>query len=118
MLYQEILLSYRLLFGQSASSRKLCAQSLTQNQPPNTQYQAALVVDPLLLTLCTMPLKGSELFTCSVGGRKIRIPGCLFPPSSLGFQGNLQESDTYSVTDDFPILGQRLLALQRYSLRQ
>lgn len=118
MVHREILLSYRLLFGQFDSSRKLCSQSLTRDQAPTTQHQGALAVDPLLLTLCTIPLGSSVFCASDVGGKKTGIPGHLFPPSSLGFQGDLQESDTYSTHDDFPILGQRLLTLQRYSLRQ
>lgn len=101
--HREVLLSYRLLFAQSARSRKLIKKHLGE-LPSN------LDVDPLLVTLCCTPLK-------SLHGNS-RIPNRIFPYSTLNEDGTLQQSDTYSIRDDFPSFGSRLLALQRYNLRQ
>lgn len=46
------------------------------------------------------------------------LPSSIFPFSALDIDNQLQESDIYSVRDDFPILGARLLILQHYNMRQ
>ncbi|KAK0747421.1 hypothetical protein B0T21DRAFT_388497 [Apiosordaria backusii] len=108
-LYREVLLSYRLLFGQSPKSRRLVSQ-VPSRSPGGTTLGD---LDPFLLTICTSHLTSGWLWNkCPT------ISGNLFPISVLDFGNNLQESDTYSVQDDFPVFGRRLLKLQRYNLRQ
>lgn len=101
--HREILLSYRLLFAQSSHSRRLITHQLQrlQSQPG---------LDPVLTTLCTVPLRSLQC------GPK-RLPD-IFPYSTMDVNGRLQESSTYSVHEDFPCFGSRLLSLQRFSSRQ
>lgn len=47
-----------------------------------------------------------------------KLPNSLWPISCRGFDDDLQESGSYSSFDDFPILGQRLAAIQVFNLRQ
>ncbi|KAF4992901.1 hypothetical protein FGRMN_6844 [Fusarium graminum] len=101
-LYQEVLLSYRLIFAQSKHSSKLIQQELCDASHKSS-------VDPFLVTLCSSPLKDLH---------KSTFPSDIFPHSVLNVDGKLQESDTYSVGEDFRYFGSRLLILQRYSLRQ
>ena len=96
---QEVLLSYRVIFGQNEASRKLFRNH------ERSQLQS---VDPLLDLLCGQVFKG----------KKQDLPVDLWPLSCRDPQGHLQEQDVYSVTTDFPTLGPRLLRLQAYSLRQ
>jgi hypothetical protein len=98
--HREVLLSYRLLFAQSTQSRKLMKQHLSRLASR----------DPFLVTLCCTRL--SSLNSNS------KVPKEIFPYSTLNEDGTLQESGTYSVSEDFPSFGSRLLALQRYNLRQ
>ena len=99
---QEVLLSYRVIFGQNEASRKLFRNeersAAGQTQP----------VDPLLDLLCGHVLKR----------KRQDLPTDLWPLSCRDPQGHLQEQDVYSTTTDFPTLGPRLLRLQAYSLRQ
>lgn len=137
-LYREVLLSYRLLFGQSASSRKLFTQlhgqsfkraSTTYGHHILADYQdsanscgdaTADEIDPFLYTICTTPLNSHLRYSHIIGWKtsSTLLPGEIFPSSALDHNGQLQESDTYSGRDDFPIFGPRLLALQRYNMRQ
>ncbi|KAI0435544.1 hypothetical protein F4803DRAFT_545204 [Xylaria telfairii] len=90
--------------------------------------------DPLLLE-CTMPVtktmsqnyydKLASAFTVggnpkSVGSNQkvLLVSGRIFPTSALDVNGNVQDFDTYSVENDFPIFGQRLLVLQAFNMRQ
>ncbi|KAK2595620.1 hypothetical protein QQS21_006667 [Conoideocrella luteorostrata] len=137
--YREVLLSYRLLFGQSSASRKLLVQALTakemtvrHDQPrrmPEFQSTAtndepeskpSETTDPLLLK-CTLPIKkpGSRSFSLYRGGdQTTSFPSEIFPSSVLDLDGRVQDADSYSAREEFPIFGQRLLALQSYNLRQ
>ncbi|KAK7909058.1 hypothetical protein PG985_014936 [Apiospora marii] len=146
--HREILLSYRVLFGQSAQSRKLVARHLLQLPTPVSPPQHASAssthstahpggaslspssnpssndIDPFLRAICTAPLyprRGIRDFFLSVrrSGEQLAVPDAIFPPSNLDATGSqLQESNTYSALDDFPIYGRRLLSLQRYNHRQ
>lgn len=128
-IHREILLSYRLLFGQSSSSRKLFGQLLsrsltkvsrTSDRHPSTSDIITDDIDPFLSTLCATPFQSS--WRCLSFIRRENpltfLPGSLFPSSALDMYNQLQESDTYSARDDFPIFGPRLLILQRYNMRQ
>ncbi|KAK3987107.1 hypothetical protein QBC44DRAFT_209671, partial [Cladorrhinum sp. PSN332] len=108
-LYREVLLSYQILFGQSPKSRNLALQNLSHSPDGIAPGD----VDPFLLSICT-----SQLTSWWPWNRRPIIPGTLFPVSVLDFDNNLQERDTYSAQDDFPVFGRRLLKLQRYNLRQ
>jgi hypothetical protein len=108
-IHREILLSCRLLFGQSSKSRALLSKILIQHKRPNQR------VDPFLITLCTTPLFKRNFF---IQRRNVDLPSNIFPVSNLDVNNNFMESETYSVRDDFPTFGPRLLALQRYNLRQ
>ncbi|KAK7438314.1 hypothetical protein Landi51_11650 [Colletotrichum acutatum] len=100
-LEQEILVSYRLLFGQSARSRKLIRSDLQKLEKSGQPF------DNLLYTLCG-PKKEVD-----------KLPRRIWPVGCRDFeQGKLLESDVYSAQSDFPRLGYRLINLQRFSLRQ
>jgi hypothetical protein len=100
-LHQEILMSYRLIFGQTRSSRSL-ARSTLQSLKSEPDY------DALLDIVC-----GESRKTVAA-----RLPSSLWPVSCRSFDGDLQEEDTYSSQDDFPMFGPRLAALQLFNLRQ
>lgn len=100
-LIQEVLMSYRLLFGQSHASRAL-AKSLVHELEKHGR------VDGLLGYLCTKPQKDVNR----------RLPSSFWPVTCRDFDGNLQEAGCYSAQDDFPLLGNRLVALQEFGLRQ
>lgn len=133
-----MLLSYRLLFGQSSRSRKQINKELSQlskrasktkhchstskYQQPSTSPSNVITthIDPFLFTICTIPLHSRLRFFSFTSQKKHYdlLPGALFPSSALDIHDQLQECDTYSACDDFPVFGHRLLKLQRYSMRQ
>lgn len=137
-LHREVLLSYRLLFGQSSRSRKQIKKELSQlskrasktknchststYQHPSTSPSNVITthIDPFLFTICTIPLHSRLRFFSFTSQKKHYdlLPGALFPSSALDIHDQLQECDTYSACDDFPVFGHRLLKLQRYSMRQ
>ncbi|KXH41954.1 hypothetical protein CSIM01_02790 [Colletotrichum simmondsii] len=101
-LEQEVLVSYRLLFGQSARSRKMIKSQLEKLEKDNGQS-----IDKMLYTLCG-PKKEVD-----------KLPRSIWPVGCRDFeQEKLLESDVYSAQSDFPRLGYRLINLQRFSLRQ
>ncbi|KAI1420539.1 hypothetical protein F5Y12DRAFT_788172 [Xylaria sp. FL1777] len=100
-LSQEVLMSYRLLFGQSRASRKV-GKALLQKMEANYDY------DELLACLCTKSHK--EVVKT--------LPETFWPVSCRDYESNLQEVDAYSSRDDFPILGSRLATIQEFNLRQ
>ena len=102
---QEVLLSYRVLFGQSRSSRKLF---LNREKARAATTSVPHVLDPLLNTLCGQ---------CKV--KSIRsLPSSLWPDTCQNSNGDLLEQDVYDVGLDFRLLGDRLLALQAFNTRQ
>ena len=94
-------MSYRLLFGQSHASRAL-AKSLIHELEGYGQ------VDGLLGYLCTKSQRDVNR----------RLSSSFWPLTCRDFDDNLQEAGSYSPQDDFPLLGNRLMALQKFSLRQ
>jgi hypothetical protein len=100
---REVILSYRLLFGQTQRSRKLFASQ----ESKVASGEENKFSDPLLERLCHQ--RASELRT---------LPNELWPHSCRDPNGNLLEQDVYSIETDFPVFGQRLLTLQAFSLRQ
>jgi hypothetical protein len=111
-LHREVLLTYRLLFGQSSQSREL-AQNLLSMLKKSSQE-----VDPFLETLCTVS-QSRSLFKKLFRNNDTRsLPTKLFPASTIDARGTFIESGSYSAQLDFPIFGRRLLALQNHNLRQ
>jgi hypothetical protein len=100
-LSQEVLMSYRLLFGQSRAARGL-GKTLLQKMESKHDY------DQLLACLCTKPRR--EVVK--------KLPESFWPVSCRDFDNVLQEVDSYSSRDDFPMLGSRLTAIQEFNLRQ
>ncbi|KAK0610363.1 hypothetical protein B0T17DRAFT_110878 [Bombardia bombarda] len=103
-LHQEIILSYRLLFGQKHASRRLAKIALKKLR----EERRADEYDELLDLLCAHP-----------HDKKIRqLPASLWPVTCRSFDGHVQEQGSYSSQDDFPLFGQRLAKLQEFTLRQ
>ncbi|KAI4681755.1 uncharacterized protein J4E84_007350 [Alternaria hordeiaustralica] len=111
-LHRELMLTYRLLFGQSVRSRKLVQDLLIQEK------KADRVVDPLLERLCTLPLSRSWVAKSLSRRNHLDLPAALFPQSTISTSSVFMESDSYSAQHDFPVFGLRLLELQKYNLRQ
>ncbi|KAF2228144.1 hypothetical protein BDZ85DRAFT_12283 [Elsinoe ampelina] len=102
--HREILMSYRLLFGQSRRSRVLVKQELEALQKirPDT-------FDPLLTTVCTRHLDHT------LRG----LPDYIWPRTCVDRKkGSLREFQEYNTSYDFPMFGQRLAKLQEFCLRQ
>ena len=99
---REILLSYRVIFGQGRSSRKLF---MVREKPLVASKE---LFDPLLVKLCGTK-KGKRLNS---------LGSTLWPEMCLDFDGNLREQDVYDASLDFRFLGARLLTLQAFNLRQ
>ncbi|TVY82556.1 hypothetical protein LSUE1_G002864 [Lachnellula suecica] len=102
-IHQEVLMSYRLIFGQTRESRRLAraATKELKNQEPDSY-------DQLLDNLCGQ-----------TGSSMVRgLPLSLWPISCRTFEGSLQEENAYSSQDDFPMFGQRLAKLQEFNRRQ
>jgi hypothetical protein len=137
-LHREVLLSYRLLFGQSSSPRKLLSQLLRRSSSstaargdgahPTAHHRAspsssdviADHMDPFLTRICTSPLRSRwrRLGFIRREHPSPLLPSTIFPSSALDLDDQLQESETDSAHDDFAVFGPRLLILQRYNMRQ
>ena len=101
---REIILSYRLLFGQDRKSRRLFREVESRNAALDKTSKC----DPLLDILC---------------GRKKRavidaLPSDIWPDSCRDSAGHLLEQTIYSTSLDFPVLGSRLLQIQEFDSRQ
>jgi hypothetical protein len=102
---QEILLSYRVIFGQSRASRKM------YRSRQKALARDAGYTDHLLDTLCGEALGkqiralSPELWPCS----------CL---DGIGKDASLLEQSVYNTVIDFPIFGMRLKELEQFSARQ
>lgn len=101
---REIILSYRLLFGQDRKSRRLFREVESRKAALNKTNKC----DPLLDILC---------------GRKKRtvidaLPSDIWPDSCRDSVGHLIEQTIYSTSLDFPVLGSRLLQIQEFDSRQ
>ena len=101
---QEVLFSYRIIFGQDRRSRDLfhAIESKKLSMPHVNNY------DPLLTTLCG---KGA-------GKALNALPWTLWPSSCVDSEGHLLHQNVYSTSLDFPMLGPRLMKLQTFSVRQ
>lgn len=133
-LHREVLLSYRFLFGQSSSSRKLFGQLLNHSSS-SVAVKAAAKSGHHFITSSNVIIDDSDLFLAIICispflSRKRRLDfsrwgkpsplfsNNIFPFSALDLNGQLQESETYSTRDDFTVFGPRLLTLQHYNMRQ
>jgi hypothetical protein len=103
-LQREVLLSYRLIFGQDKKSCKLFARILKEDRKGKNLLQ-----DPLLETLCTKAHNSPSMR---------RLSPSIWPKSCISLENELRKQEEYDVQGDFPILGQRLLAVQNFNLRQ
>ncbi len=101
---QEVLLSYRVLFGQSRSSRKLF---LNREKCSAATTSVPHLLDPLLHVLC-----GKR------DAKSIRSSSSLWPDTCEDSNGELLEQDVYDAALDFRLLGDRLLTLQAFNTRQ
>jgi hypothetical protein len=101
---REVLLSYRLLFGQHRRSRKAFMTNLRKTAAGKDE-----LLDPLLVNLCG---RGASSVGPLSGSRNI------WSKNRQDANGNLQEADTYSIEVDFPMLGPRLANLQQWCLNQ
>lgn len=97
---REILLSYRLISGQSSSVRKGFNRYERWNACVNSLYV------PLLNDLCGL----------SAPKGLMSMLNDLWLGSCKHFDGNLAEQDVYSIEADFALLGKRLLVIADYSL--
>ena len=102
-LLQEILLSYRLLFGQDRKSRKLFRTIEHKNLKESLQWE-----DPLLGVLC------GEKFNSTIKQYPLRF----WPETCLSNDNQLLEQAVYIDTTDFPIFRNRLKIIQEFCLRQ
>lgn len=100
-------------------------QALEEASLPITNHHTSTGVlipdiDPFLFTICTLPLtkRWHSLGFFRRDKPLSLLPSSIVPFSALDIDNQLQECDTYSVRDDFPILGARLLILQHYNMRQ
>lgn len=100
-------MSYRVLFAQTRGSRRLAGAALEDLK----LHKGVQHYDSLLELVCTTSLK--NLMQDDLGKHPM-----LWPVSCRTFEDVLQEQDTYSSQDDFPLLGQRLVKLQEFNLRQ
>ncbi|KAL3437121.1 hypothetical protein BDV09DRAFT_163825 [Aspergillus tetrazonus] len=108
-LHREILLTYRLLFGQSANARAFSVKLLEQLE------RSSRAIDPFLRTICSTKITQSRFLRRFT---KPKFPAKLLPMSNLDLYDFPIESNTYSSRNDFPYFGSRILALQQYNLTQ
>ncbi|RJE18831.1 hypothetical protein PHISCL_08832 [Aspergillus sclerotialis] len=113
-LEQEVILSYRLLFGQDGISRKLAHEEIYALK----QSRANQSVDTMLSDLCERKYKYGYLWWKSYDRVLRGYPPNVWPITCRSIEGHLQQSDVYSARDDFPRLGRRLIRLQQFNLRQ
>ncbi|KAK2821084.1 hypothetical protein FQN49_007730 [Arthroderma sp. PD_2] len=113
-LEQEIILSYRLLFGQDKKSRKIARRELCKLKDacPNQN------VDTMLFDLCERKYEYGRLWWKTYDKVLQSYPSEIWPITCRTMEGYLQQSGVYSARDDFPRLGKRLMKLQQFSLRQ
>ncbi|KJZ68068.1 hypothetical protein HIM_09800 [Hirsutella minnesotensis 3608] len=111
---QEVILSYRLLFGQEGKSRKVAHEELCKlrNSCGNEQ------VDAMLLDLCERKYEYGNLYWKTYDKVLRAYRAEIWPITCRTSEGHLLQSDVYSASNDFPRLGSRLIKLQQFNLRQ
>jgi hypothetical protein len=113
-LEQEIMLSYRLLFGQDGKSRKLARGEISRLKNSCAKQN----VDAMLLDLCERKYKHGSLWWKRYDKVLQSYPPEMWPITCRSMEGHLQQSNVYNARDDFPRLGPRLIKLQQFSARQ
>ena len=113
-LEQEVLISYRLLFGQDGMSRKVAQDEICRLKKTHPDQS----VDTMLLDLCGRKYKHGSLWWRTYDTVLHNYPPEMWPVTCQTMKGHLLESDVYSARNDFPRLGSRLLKLQQFNLRQ
>jgi hypothetical protein len=100
-LFQEILLSYRLLFAADSKSRKLFFEIYLPEakNKPQASFIKKLVSPP----------KSKDIS---------KISSDCWPESVINSEGQLIEPDVYTSSIDFVIFGRRLIELQNHCARQ
>jgi len=101
LLFEEILRSYRLIFGQDERSWKAFSKMLTKVEEDQGQERAISACDPLLLVLCGQSSTSPE-------ARNI------YDEIDRRRDTTLNEQTTYCNPDTFPFFGKRLLELQQF----
>ena len=109
-LEQEVLLSYRLLFGQDGRSRALAREELLKLK----SLSPTKVVDTMLSDLCERQYEHGRLWWKSYDRVLQGYPSEVWPMTCCTMEGYLQQSDVYSARDDFPRFGRRLIRLQQF----
>lgn len=100
---KEVLMSFRLLFGQTRRSRGQAKLILKELREQDQFF------DQLLETVCAKSRQEAD---------DLLLPS-FWPNPCLSMDGkHLQEEDSYSSQEDFPIFGQRLARLQAFTLKQ
>ncbi|RDW74290.1 uncharacterized protein DSM5745_06952 [Aspergillus mulundensis] len=100
---QEVLLSYRLLFGQNSAARKLLKKAL----------EGETSVDPFLMQFTkSIPKWTVSRFWPTKG--KMPFDSSLLPERFRKNDGSIMEWGTYSASIDFPIYGEKLQNIQTY----
>jgi len=79
-LHRELLLTYRLLFGQSPRSRQLARYSLAQEKAARLESSQG-DMDPLLEELCTAPLSTSWITRMLSPRKQLHLTAHFFPLS-------------------------------------
>ena len=77
-------------------------------EPSLQQFSQSHDYDQLLDLVCATPHK--QIIK--------QVPSSLWPVSCRDYDDVLQEEDSYSSQDDFPMFSQRLAAIQAFNLRQ
>lgn len=113
-LEQEVILSYRLLFGQDGKSRKVAREEFSRLKNSCAKRN----VDAMLLDLCERKYEHGSLWWKTYDKVLQGYPSEIWPITCRTMEGHLQQSNVYSARDDFPRLGLRLIQLQEFNLRQ
>lgn len=115
-LAQEAILSYRLLFGQDAKSRKLAREEAAKLRTSCTEQNQRL--DTMLPALCERQYEHGRLWWKSFDKVLQGYPAEIWPITCRTMDGHLRQCDVYSAQDDFPRFGRRLVRLQQFNARQ
>lgn len=113
-LEQEVILSYRLLFGQDGKSRKVAREEIYRLKNSCEKQN----VDAMLLDLCERKYEYGSLWWKTYDKVLQGYASEIWPITCRTMEGHLQQSDVYSARDDFPRLGRRLIKLQQFNSRQ
>ncbi len=113
-LEQEVILSYRLLFGQDRKSRKVAREEVSRLKNSCAKHN----VDTMLVDLCERKYEHGSQWWKTYDKVLQGYPSEIWPITCRTMEGQLQQSDVYSARDDFPRLGQRLIKLQQFNSRQ